>query len=191
VPFAAIAAALVVVLVAADAALAGGGGHPSADQTLRLRIIQFLGFGIVAVLLAVYAFPVAGKLLRERAERIARDFEGVDDGKAAATKAREAAEKALGEFEKTTTQALEEATREGAELRDTIVAEADALAAKIGKKGRMEAEVEQAKTLLEAENVFTRTAFEAAREVLGGAVDRATHDRLVERFLADLDGMKV
>lgn len=182
---------LALVLGSASLALAAGAGHPSPEQTLQLRIIQFLGFGIVFAILLIFAFPVVGRLLRQRSEKVAHDFTAIEEGRKRAVEEREAAERALKDFERTTTEALERATKEGAALRERLVEEADVQAARIAKKGKLEAEIERAKAKLELQNTFARVAFDAAGEVLATAIDRASHDALVDRFLDDLGAMKV
>jgi len=174
------------VLGAASSALASG-PHPSSEQILKLRIIQILGFAIVFAIFAIYVFPFAQRLLKERSAGIAGTFDEVEAGRRAATLGEQAAREGLAALDRTTDEVLEAAGKEGVRLRQSLVAEAEHAVTRIRKKGRVEVEVEQAKTLLQCQNLYAHEAFAVTEQSLRGAIDQKKHNAIVARFFHDLD----
>lgn len=181
-----LALALPLVLVAGEVAQAAGGDVP----TGKLRFIQFLGFGLLFLIIAIYGFPVIARLLRGRSERIAGAFQEVEGAHESAVAERDGAAQALKRLESDRTRVLEEATKEGARLRDALIAEADEASARARVRGRTEAEIERAKTRLACQNDYADAALKVAAEVLERRIDKGVQDALVERFLTDLDELR-
>jgi len=178
------------VLGGATLALASeGAGHPSSEQVLKLRIIQILGFAIVVAIFAIYVFPIVGRLLGQRSAKIAEDFDDVESRKQAALEAEKKAQADLADCERTSGEVLEAAGKEGVRLRQSLLQEADQAATRIRVKGRVEVEVEHAKTLLQCQNAYAQEAFAVTEQSLRGVIDRKRHDEIVARFFHDLDAI--
>jgi F-type H+-transporting ATPase subunit b len=172
----------------ASASAAGGDHYHGLD--VRALGVQLLGFTILAIILARYAVPPLAAALRARRERIRQGFAELEAEERTLTTGKAQAEAKLKDADRTAGERLERAFREGAELRDTLVREGEEAALKVGKKAKVEVEIERQKVRLALRNEVVSLSFRAAEGVLREAVDRATQDRLVDEFLAELDAVR-
>lgn len=152
----------------------------------KIIIAQVLNFGIVFVVLYVYALRPLGKLMKERTEKIQK---GVNDAKTNA----ELLENAKAEYEK----ALEKARLEAEKLFQQGKKEAEAKKAEMISKAKEEVAlmISEGKKNLEEEK--TRMVKEVSKEVMSLSVQMA--EKIIEkkigpdfdeRVLRDLNNIK-
>lgn len=177
--------AVVSVAVATTATAAGADGHHVDTAALMKdfgwRVVNF----IVLVGVLIWAIKKANLkgALTERQDQIEKNLRE-------AREAREAAEAKLKEY----TEKLEKANQEIDALRvamlkeaesekQRIVAEAQAAADKVMVQAAQAADQEVLKARAELRGEAARLAVELAGGKLGGAVQKADHDRFVEDYL--------
>ncbi|MHC4390372.1 MAG: F0F1 ATP synthase subunit B family protein [Planctomycetota bacterium] len=184
-----IAFAGVAVALFASSAFAAS-GHPSHEQLIKLRVIQILGFGILALLVVMYLVPAIGKILGTRAEGIAGSFGTAEKRKTDAASAETSAKKALAEFGTHDEEVLKKSKAEGERLKKNLLREAKEAAYRIEKKAKLEAEIEGARGLLEATNHLSDLAFAVTEDTLRAGVTAKVHDAMVDKFLDNLTALK-
>ncbi len=154
---------------------------------LGTLLAQIVNFFLLLALLTVVLYRPVGKMLRERSERIAK---GLADAAAA--------EKRAAQAEADYQQRLEEARREAQALlaqareaaekeRQAILARAQAEAEQLRARTGEEIERERREALVSLQGQVADLAIEAAGRVLGQAVDKPAHRRLVSDFLSHLE----
>ncbi|WP_414718509.1 hypothetical protein [Trichlorobacter sp.] len=178
--------AVVVAILVPVLAIASGGGehHPDSGAQLKdfgWRVVDFaLLVGIV--IWALKKANVKGSLA-ERQQQIEKNLRE-------AREARETAEAKLKEY----TDKLEKANQEVDALRaamlkeaeaekQRIIAEAQTAAAKVAVQAAQAADQEVSKARTELRVEAARLAVELAGGKLGGAVQKADHDRFVQDYL--------
>lgn len=147
-------------------------------------ISHFISFGLLLLLLTVLFYRPLGRVLDERRKRIA---EGLKASESAQEEAEEARAEARAEIQK------------GREEAQQLVAQAQAIAARIEEEARAGAQeradqmIERARQEIEAERdlavqqlrgEFADLAISAAERVVGQALDRDDHQRLIADVLA-------
>ncbi|MFT4262967.1 MAG: F0F1 ATP synthase subunit B [Nocardioides sp.] len=151
-----------------------------------------LGFIVVAILVFAFAKFVIPNFEKAYAERT----EAIEGGIAAAESKQAEADAKLAELEQQLADARHEAARireearaQGAEIVAELREQAQAEASRIVEHGKtqIEAERQQAITSLRAEVGSLATGL--AGKIVGESLeDEARQSRIVERFLADLEG---
>ncbi|RME76021.1 MAG: hypothetical protein D6776_02000 [Planctomycetota bacterium] len=154
-------------------------------------IVQFLGFAILVVVLVVWVFPVIGKALRARSERIERGFGELEDRQRTAREQLEQTERELAQIEARSLERMQQAEAEGIRLRDELVREGEQAARRIVERGQVEAHIERAKMVLDLRNEVVEICFAAAERVVAQQIGEAEQAALLERFFQELEGMKV
>ena len=153
----------------------------------RLIPALVLGFVILAVILGKFAIPPAARALRGRREGIAHAFDELDREVDLASKKKRDEEERLKSLEGGVEERRKRATDDAASLRTQLAKEAEEAAARAMQKAKLEAEIEHQKMLLELRNEVVAVSFDAAETVLKEKVTREVQDRLVDRFLEDIE----
>lgn len=181
--------AIALLLTLASAAAAGHGTeHHGIDP--RILLVQLLGFGILAFIIGKFAVPPLARLLRGRQDRIREAFERIERDLAAAAAAKADAERKRKGADESAAEVVDRAAREGARLRDQVLREAADAARAIKGKAALEATIERDKMLLEFRSEVVDSALRGAERVVSEAMDQATQDALVARFLSDLEKVR-
>ncbi len=150
-----------------------------------------LGVLAFAVLLWIVTKKVVPALERVYAERTA----AIEGGMAKAEKAQEEAEAALREYKAQLAESRAEASRireearaDGARILAEMREQAAADAARITESGQKQIEAERQQAVVQLRGEVGRLATDLASRVVGESLtDDARADRVVERFLAELE----
>jgi len=148
-------------------------------------ITHFISFGILLGLLIVFFYRPLQRVMDERRKRI-------EEGLSASERAQEAAEQARAdaraeiqqgreEAQRLVAQAQELSQRIEAEARDNAVQQAEQLI----QRARSEIEQERDQAVQQLRREFGDMAIAAAERVIGQALDRDDHQRLIQEVLAD------
>ena len=146
----------------------------------KIIIAQVINFGVVFVVLYIFALKPLSKLMKERSERIRR---GIDDAKTNAN----LLEKTNAEYEK----ALSKARTEADKIFQAGKKEAEMEKAKMLEKAKSEVVVvvENGKKILEAEKVkmveeakkeIVNLAMKATEKLLGSKIDGSFNEKTIK-----------
>ncbi len=147
-------------------------------------ITHFVSFGLLLGLLVVLFYRPLRRVLDERRQRI-------EAGLRASEAAQEAAEEASAEARAEVQQGREEAQRlvaQAQEIAQRIESEARSgaqdQAAQLIERARLEIEQERDQAVQQLRNEFADLAIAAAERVIGQALSRDDHQRIISEVLA-------
>ncbi len=167
----------------AYAAEEGGGGIAALGFNLPGLIAQLINFGLLLLILRLFLYRPLMRVLDERKRRIQ---EGLDRAEQAA----EQAQASEGEARRLTEEAREEAreivarSQETAQrLREELEQRARAESEQIVSSARQEIERERDQVIESLRGEFADLTIQAAERVIGQALDRDAHQRLIDEVI--------
>ena len=164
--------------------LASGGG---AGQTF---IVQCLGFAALVFILVKLAFPQLGKILGARTKGIEETFQKIDrDTQDAAKRMAEIKEK-ISQLDQESKRRLQAALDDAHATRAQVMADAGAQVQAAAEKSLREIQIERDKAVLELRQEATNLTLQAADLVVQSAMTDALQEKLVARYLHEIDGVK-
>lgn len=164
--------------------LAAGGGP---GQTF---IVQLLGFAALVLILVKLAFPALGKILSARTRGIEETFQKIDsDTQETAKRIAEIKDK-LAHLQEESQRRLQAALKDAQATRDQLLADASAQVQAAAEKSKREIAIERDKAVLELRQEATTLTLQAADQVVQSAMNDALQEKLVTRYLSELDGVK-
>ena len=148
----------------------------------KIIIAQAINFGVVFVILYLFALKPLSKLMSERSEKIAK---GVDDAKTNAdilarteTEYNEAIAKAKAEASKIFQEGKKEAEAKRAEMLEKAHLEV----AGVVENGKKVLEAEKARIIGEAKKEIVDLALRATEKLLGGKADSNFDQKTIEEL---------
>lgn len=148
-------------------------------------ITQFVNFGVLLVILWIFLHKPLRRVLDERRRRIE---DGLKASERAQVAVQDAEAKAQAEIQAgreegqaLVAQAQEIAQRIQSEARDSAREEAD----QIVVRARQDIQQERDLAIARVREEFADLTIRAAERVIGQAVDRDAHDRLIQEVLSD------
>jgi F-type H+-transporting ATPase subunit b len=148
----------------------------------KIIIAQVFNFGVVFVVLYIFALKPLSKLMAERAEKISK---GVDDAKTNA----KILEKTEAEYESALRKAKNEANtifqtgkKEAEAKKMEMMEEAKKEVAAMIESGKKTLEAEKVKMVAEAKKEVVSLAMAAAEKLLGGKVDKTQESKMVKEL---------
>ena len=148
----------------------------------KIIIAQIFNFGIVFVVLYIYALKPLSKLMKERSEKIAQ---GIDDAKSNA----EILNNTKAEYEKALTKARKEADKifqEGkkeAETKKTLMLEkAKEEVAVMIEGGKKNLENEKIKMVQEAKDEIASLSVKIAEKILGAKINASFDEKTIKEL---------
>ena len=151
--------------------------------------VELLAFAIILYLLAKFVIPPINRAMTARQDAIRKEFADLDEAKAEAKAAEEEFRAQIADARHEAARIREEAREQGAAIIAEMREQAQAEAARIVEHAhaQIEADRQQAVTSLRAEVGSLATSL--AGRIVGEALDdQARQSRVVDRFLADLEG---
>jgi len=151
--------------------------------------VELLAFAIILYLLAKFVIPPINRAMTARQDAIRKEFADLDEAKAEAKAAEEEFRAQIADARHEAARIREEAREQGAAIIAEMREQAQAEAARIVEHAhaQIEADRQQAVTSLRAE--VGTLATDLAGRIVGEALDdQARQSRVVDRFLADLEG---
>ena len=151
--------------------------------------VELIAFAIMFFILAKYIVPPINRAMTNRQEAIRKQFADLDEARDQAKSAEEEFRAQIADARHEAARIREEAREQGAAIIAEMREQAQAEAARIVEHAhtQIEADRQQAVTSLRAE-VGTLATSLAGRIVGESLEDQARQSRVVDRFLADLEG---
>lgn len=147
-------------------------------------VAQLIGFAILLALLRVVAYKPFLKMMDERSRRVREGLEAAEKMKEQAAQAdvtvQKRLEEARQEGQTLIGQAQQISSRIQDEARDQARTEGEALLA----RARNEIQLERDDALTQIRREFADLTVTAAEKVIGQALDKKAHERLIEEVLA-------
>ena len=153
--------------------------------SLPTLIAQLIAFGILFVLLRVFAYKPIMKMLDERAKRIKESMEQTEQIKAQATHAEEAVKQQIETGRKEGQEIITRAMRTGEELRQKAEQEARQQGEALIAKARDEIQRERDEAIGELRQEFADLAITAAEKVIDRSLDKEAHRQLIDKVLEE------
>ena len=164
--------------------LASGGG---AFQTF---VVQCLGFIALVIILVKLAFPALGKILGSRTKGIEETFQKIDsDTQETAKRIAEIKEK-LGRLDQESKRRLQAALDDANATRAQLMADTSAQVQAAAEKSKREIQIERDKAVLELRQEATNLTLQAADHLVQSTMNDALQEKLVTKYLGELDGVK-
>ncbi|MGF1662161.1 MAG: F0F1 ATP synthase subunit B [Kineosporiaceae bacterium] len=146
-------------------------------------------FVVLLVLFWRYVLPRYLSVLDERTDRIEGGLKRADEAQAEAARLKEQFAAQLAEARADAGRAREEARAEGAAIVAQMRTDAQVEAARIVESAQRQVEAERQQAATQLRQEVGRLAAQLAERIVGEALtDDARQQRVVDRFLADLDG---
>ena len=152
-------------------------------------VVELIAFAVIVFVLGKYVIPPINNAMTARQEAIRTQFTELDQAKADAKSAEEEFRAQIADARHEAARIREEAREQGAaiiaEMREQAQVEANRIVEHA--HSQIEADRQQAVTSLRAE--VGALATDLAGRIVGEALDdQARQSRVVDRFLADLEG---
>jgi F-type H+-transporting ATPase subunit b len=151
--------------------------------------VELIAFGVLLFLLGKYVIPPINRAMTARQEAIRAEFAELDEAKSEAEAAEEEFKSQIADARHEAARIREEAREQGAAIIAEMREQAQTEAARIVEHAhaQIEADRKAAVTSLRAE-VGTLATTLAGRIVGESLEDEARQSRVVDRFLAELEG---
>ena len=148
----------------------------------KIIIAQIFNFGIVFIVLYIYALKPLSKLMKERSEKIAK---GIDDAKSNAeilnnTKAEY--EKALTKARKEADKIFQEGKKEAERKKVLMLEKAKNEVATMVENGKKNLENEKIKMVAEAKEEITFLSVKIAEKILGKNIDGYFDEKTIKEL---------
>jgi F-type H+-transporting ATPase subunit b len=155
-------------------------------------IVELIAFVLMLFVLAKWVIPPINKALTDRQEGIRRQFEESEEAKAKAEEAEREFRAQIVDARHDAARIREEATEQGAAIIAELRQQAQAEAERITAQARTQLQAERQQVLAQLRAEIGDLSTELASRIVGESLsDEARQRRIVERFLADLDGQQV
>jgi F-type H+-transporting ATPase subunit b len=148
----------------------------------KIIIAQAVNFGIVFVILYLFALKPLNKLMAERSEKIAR---GINDAKENATlleRSRSEYDAALAKAKAEADKIFEEGKKEAENKRRAMLDEAREEVEKTVENGKRTLEAEKIKMVNDARAEIVTLATRAAEKILGAKIDGNFDDKTIKEL---------
>ena len=150
-------------------------------------LTQALGFIILVVVLRRFAWGPVLRVLDDRRERIAGEFQRIEQSKAQIEALQRDYQTRLAHIEAEARQQIQTAVAEGRRVSQEIQEQARAQAAQLMAQTRENVQIEIAKAKLELRDRVARLALEATERLLEQKLDAAKDEQLVLRYLEEAE----
>jgi len=148
----------------------------------KIIIAQAINFGVVFVVLYIFALKPLSKLMAERSEKIAK---GVDDAKTNATileKTHEEYEKALSKARTEADKIFQDGKKEALAKKALMLEDAKKEVAVVIENGKKMLEVQKVKMVEEAKKEIVSLAMLATEKLIGVNADKSFNEKTVKEL---------
>jgi F-type H+-transporting ATPase subunit b len=153
-------------------------------------IAQLIAFGILFVLLRVFAYKPIMKMLDERAKLVKEGMEQTEQIKAQATHAEEAVKQQIETGRKEGQEIITRAIHTGEELRHKAEQEARQQGEALIAKARVEIQRERNEAIGELRQEFADLTIVAAERVIEKSLDKEAHRQIIDKVLDESSNLK-
>ena len=162
----------------------------AAAGPVQTFVVQCLGFVGVALVLVKWVFPQLGKILGGRTEGIEDTFRKLDQETREVAGGLDEIKAKLGRMQQESERRLQAALDDAAKTRNQLLSEAQVQVLGAAEKARREIQIERDKAVLELRQQATDLTLWAAGRLIESTMNDSIHDKLVERYLTQLDSVK-
>lgn len=142
-----------------------------------------LAFLVLFVVLLKFAYPPVKQAMSDRTEKIREEVEQAERIREEAKAEESAREDELKEARKEATAHIEAARKEADTYRTAEREKIDVEMVELREQGQVDIESSKQQALSELRGEVATLAIDAAEQVVGQNLDRATNERLVEEFI--------
>lgn len=146
----------------------------------HLLLVMVVGFVILYIILAKFAFGPVSKMFEERALVIQRRLDEADEKRKEMEKMRNDYEQRIAQIEEEARARIAEAVREAQAARDEMLAQAREQAERIVARGKEEIEREKNKALVEIRDQVADLAVLTASKIIERELDEDAHRELID-----------
>ena len=157
---------------------------------LKTFLVQFFGFAVLVIVLVKLVFPQLGKILGGRTQGIDETFKKIDQDTQDAVKRLAEIKERLAQLTQESQRRLQAALDDAQKTRTQLLAEANAQVQASLDKAKREIQIERDKAVLELREEATNLTLQAADHLVQSAMTDALQDKLVTKYLNELDGVK-
>jgi F-type H+-transporting ATPase subunit b len=152
---------------------------------LSSLIAQLFNFGLLLLLLYMFAYKPVIKMLDQRAAKIKESVDQTEQIKQQAELAEKETARIIAEASKEGQKIIEQATQIGEETKQKAKQEAKLEAERIIAKAKLETERERDDAISELRNAFADLTVMAAGKVINRSLDKEQHRQLIDKVLEE------
>lgn len=146
---------------------------------------QFISFGILLILLLVFAYKPITKMLDDRSKKIKESMDQAEFIKQQVAKTEQMVQEQLAQARRQGQDLVAQAAQIGERLRDEARQQARQDAEAIVARTRTEIKAEREESIAKLREEFVEIAILAAEKVINKALDKETHRQLIEQTLQE------
>ena len=146
---------------------------------------QFISFGLLLLLLIIFAYKPITKMLDDRSRRIKESMDQAEFIKQQVAKTEQMVQEQLAQARKQGKDLVVQATQIGERLREEARQQARQDAEAIVARARVEINSERDASIAKLREEFVEIAIKAAEKVINKALDKETHKQLIEQTLQE------
>ena len=159
---------------------------PATDEL----IAGIIAFGIVFFFIWKWALPNINKSLEARRDAITGQLQEAEATKTEAKGLLSDYQEQVAGAKEEANRILDEARQSAESVRGEMIAKAESDAEEIRTKAKRDADAEMRKAQGALKGEVATLSMDVAEKVIGESLDRDAQSALVDRFIADLQGMK-
>jgi F-type H+-transporting ATPase subunit b len=152
---------------------------------LSLLLAQIVNFGLLLLLLYMFAYKPVIKMLDQRSAMIKESVEQSEYIKKQAELAEKETARLIAEASKEGQRIIEQATQIGEETKQKAKQEAKIEAERLIAKAKLEIERERDEIISELRSAFADLTIIAAEKVIDRSLDKEQHRQLIEKVLEE------
>lgn len=153
-------------------------------------IAQLINFGLLLVLLRLFAYKPIMKMLDNRANKIKESLEAGDRAKQDAVSAEKEIAKKIEEASASGQQIVGQAVKTAEEVKRRAALDAKKEADAIVSKAQVEIQREKQESMTELRKEVADLAVLVAGKAIGESIDKETQRRLIENTLKEVSSLK-
>lgn len=155
-----------------------------------LSLLQVVGFLLVVVVLWKFVKPFLVKILGERTQEFEKSFGDLERDTAETSRKLEELKGRLAKAGEESKRRLDKAMQEAGKARERLLSEAAAQGAADLERARVEIQTERDKAILELRQETAELTLKAAGHVIRSAMTDESHNKMVDKYLADLESVE-
>jgi F-type H+-transporting ATPase subunit b len=148
----------------------------------KIIIAQAINFGVVFVVLYIFALKPLSKLMNERGERIAKGLIDAKENAETLEKSRRDHEEVLSKARSEANKIFDSGKKEAEEKKRQMMEEAQREVATLVANGKMAIEAEKEKMLEEAKHEIVTLAVQVSEKILGHSVDKSFSEKTISEL---------
>ena len=158
-------------------------------NTVISAVSNLINVGILAVVMALLLYRPVREVLRKRTERIQKQLQQADDEMTKAVELRQQYERKIEEIDREREELLNEARKQATESGRRLLSDAKAEADAVKERAARTVEMEWERAETQMRTVIIDVSSAMAEKFVTLAINKETHDNLLNEAVSDLEGM--